>query len=154
MVEYISFELCKADGDSKYIKIFERSGEYYLELKSGVNGIYIIDRKNIDVDINLYCCPRYSVKLISSLLESLKIYGWSKTIPSDYVPSNRIIGSDDGTWTLDYKERGKKTMRHIRGKGEFPKEEPYISFYRLFINAIPSEEVKEWFLEGYEAESK
>lgn len=152
MVEFISFELCKNDGQSKYIKYFKRDNDFYLETASGFQGMYIILNNRPDLDSNerLYRLSESSARLVSDLMESLKIYSWPKSIPSGYTPSDRIIGSDEDTWSLDYKEEEKKTTRHIRGKGPFPTESPYKEFYRLFTRTIPDQETKDWFLKEYE----
>ena len=152
MVDFIYFELCKADGSSRYIKFFNEEGDYYLETASGFQGMYIVFNDNVDMESNtkMYSVDKASAKLITKLVESFKVYCWPKSIPKDYTPRDRIIGCGEETWSLDYKELEKKNTRHIHGKGAFPKDNPYKSFYEIFIRIIPDIETKEWFLEEYE----
>lgn len=147
MIEYLAFQVCKEDSSSRYIKFFKKGDKFFLETAEGVRGMYIISKNDSE---KIYRCDESSARIISSLIEPLKLYGWPKTVPSDFVPTNAIMGCDEYSWSLDYKEVEKKTMRHIRGKGSFPKESPYKEFYRLFIRTIPDQEMKEWFLEEYE----
>ena len=147
MIQYLAFQVCKEDSSSRYIKFFKKNDEYFFETTSGFRGMYFM----LDHDTTrMYRCAESSARLISDLLEPLKIYGWPKAIPSDFVPTDAILGCDDFSWSIDYKEEEKKNMRHIHGKGEFPKEDPYKSFYRLFTRTIPDQELKDWFLKDYE----
>ena len=63
--------------------------------------------------------------MISLLIEPLKIYTWPKAIPAGYVPGKHMMGCDIASWSIEYKEAEKKTMRHIYGKGAFPAAPPY-----------------------------
>ena len=144
MIQYLSFEICKENGQSQYIKLYTEEDDYYLELAAGKNGMYIND------SILLYKCRNESlesIEYIAMMIGTLRIYSWPKYIPADYIPRNRIIGCDGNTWSLDFKELEKKTTRHIRGKGEIPEESPYIDLFKYLMQILPDEEFKEWFYE-------
>lgn len=141
MVEYLVFELCKPDGESRCITIQNKNGSLYLDISIGNRGLYI------STNIVSYHCGGDSEKLISSLLEPSKPYTWPRVIPSDYTPGKHIMGSDIDSWSLEYKEVEKKTTRHIRGKGDIPTDEPYSSFVDNLMKIIPDRETVEWFIE-------
>lgn len=141
MVEYLAFQLCKPDGDSRYIKIHKEDGSLHMEIAAGMRGMYISD------NIVKYRCGGVSENLISELIQPTKPYTWPRVIPSDYNPGEHILGCDIDSWSLDYKEEEKKTMRHIRGKGDVPEEEPYILFLVNLMRFVPDREVVDWFLE-------
>lgn len=141
MIQYLSFERCKPDNESRYIKIFQKQDGYYLEIAAGRRGMYIV------VNSRLYKCGSDSIDVISKLIEPLKIYAWPKSVPSDYVPGDHIMGCDVDTWSLDYKEVEKNTTRHVRGRGSFPDSDPYSVFYNRLSKMIPDKELMEWFIE-------
>ena len=136
MIQYLAFELCKSNEQSRYIKLFSRNDSFYIKSAVGSNGAYLLDC------INRYHCPNETARIISSVIDSLKIYSWPKTIPSDYIPSDRIIGWDTNTWSLDFKEPKKKYARHIFGKGAFPKEESYRFFMNIVARFVPDNEFR------------
>ena len=43
MVEYLAFQLCKPDGESRYIKIHKEDGSLHMEIAAGMRGMYISD---------------------------------------------------------------------------------------------------------------
>ena len=146
MIEYLSYERCKANNKSRYFKLFRDQDGFYMEIGAGYRGMYIVGKNQ------LYQCQSDSIEpiteLISELIEPLKIYTWPKTFPTDYVPGNHIMGSDEDSWSLEYKETEKKTTKHIRGRGSFPDADPYRKFYDFLCNVIPDEEFADWFVEG------
>lgn len=145
MIEYLSYERCKANNKSRYFKLFRDQNGFYIELAAGYRGMYVAGNNK------LYQCKPDSVelitKLISELIEPLKIYTWPKAIPTDYVPGKHLMGSDEDSWSLEYKETEKKTTKHIRGRGSFPDTDPYRNFYDCIRNVIPDEQFMDWFVE-------
>ena len=141
MIQYLSFERCKPDNESRYFKLFHKQGGYYLEIATGYRGMYIMG------NCRLYRCGTDSVEVISKLIEPLKIYAWPKAVPSSYIPGDHIMGCDVDSWSLDYKEVNKKTMRHVRGRGEFPDFEPYREFFNRLSKIIPDKQLVEWLVE-------
>jgi hypothetical protein len=141
MLKYLSFEMCKPTNESRYITIFLKDDIYYMETSTGIQGIYLVE------DGKLYRCSLNAIEWLSRMIEPLKIYGWPKFIPSDYVPGNHMMGCDSNSWTLDYKEIDKKTARHIHGYGAFPSVEPYSEFMKQLIRVMPDDEFAEWFLD-------
>ena len=141
MIQYLSFERCKPNSESRYFKLFRKQDGYYLEIAAGRRGMYIVGNGQI------YKCGSDSIDVISKLIEPLKIYGWPKSVPSDYVPEDHIMGCDEDSWSLDYKEVERKTTRHVRGRGEFPDVEPYCGFFNRLSKVIPDKELMEWFTE-------
>lgn len=119
MVQFFSFELCRPDQKSEYIKIYREPDGVYLETAYGIRGIYMSDHAK------KYKLDPISEDTISLLMESLKIYTWPKAIPFGYGPGKHMMGCDDTSWSIEYKETEKKTMRHIYGKGAFPVTPPY-----------------------------
>ncbi len=142
MIQYLSFERCKPNSESRYFKLFRNQDDYYLEIATGHRGMYIVGNSQF------YKCESDSIDVISKLVEPLKIYGWPKSFPSDYVPGGHIMGCDKDSWSLDYKEVEKKTSRHVRGKGKLPDTEPYCNFYNRLNKVIPDKELMEWFIEN------
>ena len=139
MIQFLSFEICKPTNESRYLKLFFwRQEGFYLETASGYRGMYVVGNDR------LYRCDQKSIELISRVIEPLKIYGWPKVIPLDYVPGNHIIGCDVNSWSIDYKECEKKTTRHIRGNGTFPLSPPYSEFISALCGVTPDRDFIEW----------
>ena len=141
MIQYLSFERCKQDSESRYFKLFRKQDRYYLEIAVGHRRMYIVGNSQF------YKCRFDSIDVVSKLIEPLKIYGWPKSVSSNYVPGDHIMGCDMDSWSLDYKEVEKKTTRHVRGKGDFPDTEPYSDFYNCLSKVFQDKDVMEWFVE-------
>lgn len=141
MIQYLSFEICQPTNESRYLKLFWKQDGFYLETASGYRGMYVVGNSR------LYRCNQDSVESISRAIEPLKIYGWPKVVPFNYVPGIHIMGCDTDSWSIDYKEFEKKTMRHIRGNGAFPSAEPYRIFIDRLAEVIPDGLTK-WLLQS------
>lgn len=141
MIQYLSFEICKSTNESRYLKLFWKQDGFCLEAASRYQGMYVIGNSR------LFRCDQDSVELISRVIESLKIYGWPKAVPFNYVPGNHIMGCDTDSWSIDYKEFEKKTTRHIHGRGAFPSVEPYSVFMERLAEVIP-DGIIAWLSEG------
>ena len=131
MIQYLSFEICKPTNESRYLKLFWKQDGFYLEIASGYRGMYVVGNSR------LYRCNQDSFESISRAIEPLEIYGSAKVVPVNYVPVIHIMACDTDSWSIDYKEFEKKTMRHIRGSGAFPSAEPYRVFMDRLAEVIP-----------------
>ena len=80
MIQYLSFEICKPTNESRYLKLFWKQDGFYLETASGYRGMYVVGNSR------LYRCNQDSFESISRAIEPLKIYGWPKVVPFNYVP--------------------------------------------------------------------
>ena len=138
MIQYLAFEICKSNNESRYYKLWRESDGYYLEVANGYRGMYIVGNSQF------YQCGFEYMEQISNLIEPLKLYAWPKAFPSDYVPEDHLMGCDTNSWSIHYKELEKKYTRHIRGRGEYPLVKPYSVFMERFVNVIPNESLREW----------
>ncbi len=138
MVEYLSFERCKPDNGSRYFKLFKKDEGYYLEIAAGFRGMYIVGNNT------MYKCRDEDADKITILIEPLKIYTWPKAFPSDYSPEDHLMGCDTDSWSIEYKEVEKKTMRHVNGRGAFPETGLYGEFFLRISRLIPDRELMEW----------
>lgn len=127
MVEKLLFEYCKSDDSSKLIDLELRGNKYLLKIASGRNGIYL------DSSFSYYECETKHLEYLLEQLQKLNIYGWKRYYPISYKPSNRLMGSDSGTWSLHYKETEKKIFRHVNGYREYP---PKWSQFILYLNTL------------------
>lgn len=138
MIECLSFEMCKPNTKSRFIKIEVINNEVYLTKAHGSRGIYL------EESVLHYCTSTQSLKPFLKILEELNISSWPKAFPKDYVPGRHLMGCDVDSWSIDYKEQGKKRTRHIHGKGSFPDIYPYSNFLE-FIDCIdPEQDWIEW----------
>ena len=142
MIEYLSFELCKPNKISRFIRIKVEENGVYLTTAYGYEGMYL---ENSFVH---YHSPIQSAWLMSLMFEDLKIGSWPKAIPADYVPGRHMIGCDVNAWSLDYREQGKKRTRHIRGKGSFPDTPPFDEFLKCINHVSPERDWLKWIAEG------
>ncbi|MCR5205376.1 MAG: hypothetical protein K6E47_09985 [Lachnospiraceae bacterium] len=138
MIEYLSFEMCKPNNASRYIKIEVGNNEVYLTEAYGSRGMYL------EESVLRYCTSIQSVKSFLNLLNELKISSWPKAFPEDYVPSSHLLGCDVDSWSIDYRELGKKRTRHIHGKGLFPDNSPYNRFLEYIDCIVPEQDWLEW----------
>ena len=135
MVGMITLEICKINGESRYISYFHEDGSLFIRIGVGYEGEYAED------NIQLYSCPNSPYyKVFFKYIEKLKIYSWPKVIPEDYVPGKYMIGCDVDSWSLVYREVGKKRTRHIHGEFASLEKEPYLTLVRLLDAASP----KKW----------
>ena len=132
MVDRVTLEICKKNGESRYISYFHIDESLFVRIGIGFEGAYGED------NIHTYSCadsPYYTVFFKD--MENLKIYSWPKTIPEDYTPGKHMIGCDVDSWSLIYHEAGKKRTRHIQGQFAYLETEPYITLVRLLDAASP-----------------
>ena len=132
MVERVTLEICKLNGESRYISYFHEEDNLFIKVGIGYEGAYP------EQNIHAYACqnnPYYSSFL--NYVEKLKIYSWPRAIPKDYVPGKYMIGCDTDSWSLVYKEKEKKRFCRIHGKGAYPQTEPYITLVRLLDAGSP-----------------
>ncbi len=144
MIEYLSFEYCNKNNESHAfeLRFIMTAQKYYLHTEHGTQGFYIHP-----ADHNTcYSISSDKLKSISDVIESMKIYSWNKSYPSDYKPSDRIMGCDTGTWSLYYKECGKRTTRHIFGKGSILETFPKPMLLTMFATFFPDFNFREWIL--------
>ena len=141
LLDEISFEFCAESDETKHINISLDSDDLYVRSERGLRGMYIYKRGEQVM--------RYRIldkEGLSRKLNGLCIYKWPKAFPSDYVPEDHLMGCDTGSWSISYKEIGKKTSRHIHGKGPFPKSEPYLNLLQILNNVDPDHDLMEWVL--------
>lgn len=122
MVEKLIFEYCRTDGSCKLIDLELKNKKYILKVASGKNGLYL------DSNFTFYECEAKLLTALMNQIQQLKIYSWKRYYPVTYKPSNRLMGSDSGTWSLHYKEMEKKVFRHVHGKNCYPTN------WSIFIN--------------------
>ena len=130
MIEKLIFEYCKENGSSQLIDLELNDDEYILKIASGHNGMYL------DSCFKYYKCTAANLKPITDSLKALNINKWSRYYPATYRPRNRLLGSDSNTWTLHYKENGKKIFRHVNGYGCYP---PQWEQFILCLDAMAPE---------------
>lgn len=145
MIDFLNFELCKANGRSRFIKIKIKEDGVYLTTAYGYKGMYLED------SFTYYRSPVQSAWLISVMFEDLKIGSWPKAIPADYVPGKYLIGCDTDSWSLHYREQGKKRTRHIHGRGPLPKEPPFYEFIKSINHISPERDWLKWIAEDGDA---
>jgi hypothetical protein len=138
MVESLCFEICKPDQRSRYICIEVDEDGVYLSTAFGHRGMYAEDAA-----LHYRASLRWASR-ISDYLRLLKIYSWPKSVPSDYVPGKHMLGCDDDSWSLDYKEMEKSNTRHIHGKGSMPDISPYSDFIQFIDRISPDQDWLEW----------
>ncbi len=138
LIEYLCFEVCKPNNDSRFLKICIDDDSVFLSTAFGLRGTYIED------SVLTYQSSYESARLISGMLKDLKINTWPKVVPADYVPGDHLLGCDTDSWSLDYKEKGKKRTRHIRGKGSLPDYSPYNDFLECIDQIAPGNDWIEW----------
>ena len=145
MLQHLGFEFCKESGESVGMTLYlSDDGYYYLKNSFGFRGIYICDADHVK---NYRLKAEYLIGL-SGALERLKLYSLKKAYPSDYIPGNHLIGCDEGSWSLDYKESEKRITRHIHGKGDFPPVPPFSDLLHLLDSLFPEVHFKEWLKES------
>ena len=128
MIEKLIFEYCKENGSTKLIDLELNDDEYILKIASGYNGMYL------GSCFKYYKCTAANLKPITDSLKALNIYKWRRYYPSTYRPRNRLLGSDSNTWTLHYKESGKKVFRHVNGHGCYPPQwEQFIQYLSAML---------------------
>ena len=136
MVEKLIFEYCRTDGSSKLIDLELRDKKYILKVASGKNGLYL------DNNFTFYKCEAKFLTALMEQIQHLKIYSWKRYYPVTYKPSNRLLGSDSGTWSLHYKEIKKKVFRHVNGYGEYPTQ--WSQFLLLLDVMVPNSNLQQW----------
>ena len=141
LLDELSFGFCADNGKTRSIEISLVSDKLYVKAETGLNGLFIYAR---DEKIKRYRI--LDKECFSRKLNGLSIYKWPKAIPEDYVPGNHLMGCDKGSWHLSYKELGKKTFRHIHGKGAFPETPPYIVLLQILNKVDPDHDLMEWVL--------
>ena len=136
MVEKLIFEYCRTDGSSKLIDLELRDKKYSLKVASGKNGLYL------DSSFTFYECGAKLLTTLMNQIQQLKIYSWKRYYPVTYKLSNRLMGSDSGTWSLHYKETEKKVFRHVNGYGEYPSQ---WSQFILYLDVmVPGGNLQQW----------
>lgn len=154
MFEELNFEICKKNKKSRYWAFSVADGYLYLETGYGLQGVYL------DTNIKNYRCPVSSVERFFKGIDELKIQSWPKAVPADYVPGKHVMGCDEHSWSITYKEQGKRNRRHIHGKGDFPRSsaallfdpanepspemERYERFLSLIASGSPDGDLYEW----------
>lgn len=140
ILDKLSFVFCAENGDTRSINIFFASdNNLYLLSEKGYMGLFIYPKE--------YRITRYKIldaNGFSRKLNGLQIYKWPKAFPAEYVPEKYLMGCDTGSWSLSYKEIGKKTTRHINGKGSFPDFSPYNDFLFILNKVDPNQNIKTW----------
>lgn len=136
MVEKLIFEYCRNDGSSKLIDLELRDKKYILKIASGKNGLYL------DSNFTLYECEAKLLTALMIQIQQLKIYSWKRYYPVTYKPSNRLMGSDSGTWSLHYKEMEKKVFRHVNGHSEYPAQ--WSRLLLLLDMMVPNSALQQW----------
>lgn len=139
MLEYLSFELCKENGESRCLKACNCEDGFYLRTGQGYRGLYIAEGMK-----RYRCGNRLYPSLVSVELEELKIRKWPKAFPADYVPGKHLMGCDEGSWSLDYREEGYRNTRHIHGKGSFPDTYPFTALIRCLDGMCPDSGLASW----------
>lgn len=140
MIDYLLFEICKSDNKSRYFKFTLVDDSMFLETSFGLRGMYDSN------GIKTYRCPFEFAQLMSSKIEPLKISSWPRKFPVDYVSGNPIMGCDPFSWSIDYRENGKKNTCHIRGKGDFPNIHPYDLFLLILNQILPEKDLIRWLI--------
>ena len=140
-VDDLSFGFCAENGETRSIEISLDLDKLYVSTKNGFKGLFAYD---IGEKIKRYRI--LDIECFSRKINGLNIYKLPKAIPSDYKPEKHFMGCSAGTWYLSYKELGKKTTRHIQGKGSFPDSSPYIDLLRILNKVHPDQNLMEWVL--------
>ena len=140
MIDYLSCEICKSDNTSRFYKFTLDDDNLFLETSLGLRGMYNSN------GIQTYRCSFKYAQIISSKIEPLKISSWPRRFPNDYVPGNPIMGCDPFSWSIDYRESGKKNTCHIRGKGNFPDDYPYDLFLIILNQTLPEKDLIRWLI--------
>ncbi len=141
LVDELSFTFCTESGETKHMHISLDYDRLYLKKEIGLKGLFF---EVCGENTTRYIIP--DKESFSRKINGLNIYKWPKSFPTDYVPSEHLIGCDQGTWGLTYKEIGKKTTRHIYGKGAFPISSPYVGLLRILNKVDPDHEIMNWVM--------
>ena len=140
MVEKIAFEYNDANDNSRCIGLSLNDDQYIFKTGRGRNGLYDC------AGFTRYSCPAADLEQFNTQIKLAKIYSWRKGYPIGYVPRRRLMGSDESTWSLTYKETDKKVYRTIFGTaGNYPNE--WITMISCLAQIAPTEDINSWLID-------